>query len=310
MKEIYNSLKTYGLNDGEFTFAPAIGGVLVYDMNAGFIWFPMIVMEALGASSIESQFTESIGNYAVNLGGMYVGGVAGGAAGGTVAAGTLLMFSKTLRIMLRRTLGGAVGNAVEGAVGGAAGVAKGTALALGLSGGVLAVSVLGGAYIGGLFGKKLVRKLHFQDPPAELATYPKQIIHHVEIVTPSIWAKSLEISKKMKDKIVSTITREGENDRNSLVLCIVTRFKPETGEMKALVDRIKAETREQEKDNPALLKPVAKLYGTSRKLLGNARVGFFNLSRYVDVIRFENPDVVRPLINTIKAQGIPVVERI
>lgn len=54
MKEIYSGLKAYGLNDGEFTFAPAIGGVLVYDINIGFIWFPLIVMQALGTAGVES----------------------------------------------------------------------------------------------------------------------------------------------------------------------------------------------------------------------------------------------------------------
>ncbi len=301
MKEIYACLEAYGLNDGEFTFAPAIGGVLVYDLNAGFIWFPLIVMEALGASTLESQLTESIGNMAGNYGGMYVGGVAGGA----VAAGAMLMFSKSLRMMLKRTLGGAFGNAV----GSAAGVAKGTAIVLGFSGGFLAVSVLGGAYLGGLFGKKVVRELGFRDPPAELTAYPEQIIHHIEILSPSIFAKSLETAKKTKDKIVSVITREDVEDRDSLVLCIVTRFKPQTGELNALVDRIKSETKEQEKNRPTFLKPVLKLYGSSRKLLGNARTGFFNLSKYVDAIRFKNSEVLQPLVNTVKAQGIPLVEK-
>lgn len=303
MKEIYTCLEAFGLNDGEFTFAPAIGGVLAYDMNAGFIWFPMIVMEALGASVIESQVTESIGNYAGKLGGMYVGWAAGGAAGGAVA---MLMLGKTLRRMLLRKM--FVGNAVKGAVGSAAGVAKGTAMALGFSGGFLAISVLGGAYLGALFGKKVVRKMGFRDPPEELTPYPEQIIHHIEILAPSIFAKSLETSKKAKDEIVSVITKEDIEDRDSLVLCIVTRFKPQTGELGSLVDRIKSETKEQEKSRPALLKPVSKLWGSSKELLGNARVGYFNLSRYVDAIRFKNAEVLRPLINTIKAQGIPLVE--
>lgn len=303
MKEIYTCLEAFGLNDGEFTFAPAIGGVLAYDMNAGFIWFPMIVMEALGASVIESQVTESIGNYAGKLGGMYVGWAAGGAAGGAVA---MLMLGKTLRRMLLRKM--FVGNAVKGAVGSAAGVAKGTAMALGFSGGFLAISVLGGAYLGALFGKKVVRKMGFRDPPEELTPYPEQIIHHIEILAPSIFAKSLETSKKAMDEIVSVITKEDIEDRDSLVLCIVTRFKPQTGELGSLVDRIKSETKEQEKNRPALLKPVSKLWGSSKELLGNARVGYFNLSRYVDAIRFKNAEVLRPLINTIKAQGIPLVE--
>ena len=68
MKDIYACLEAFGLNEGDFTFAPAIGGVLVYDMNAGLIWFPMIVMEALGASILESQITVSIGNFTANLG--------------------------------------------------------------------------------------------------------------------------------------------------------------------------------------------------------------------------------------------------
>ncbi len=299
MKEIYACLEAFGLNDGEFTFAPAIGGVLVYDMNTGFIWFPMIVMEALGVSILESQVTESIGNYAGKLGGMYVGGAAGGAAGGAVAAGAMLMLSNTLRMILRRTLGSAVGSA--------AGVAKGTAMVLGFSGGFLAISVLGGAYLGGLFGTKVVRKLGFRDPPEELTPYPEQIIHHIDILAPSVFTKSLEASKKAKDKIISVITKEDIEDRDSLVLCIVTRFKPQTGELRSLVDRIKSETKEQEKSRPVLLKPASKLWGSSKELLVNARVGYFNLSKYVDAIRFKNAEVLQPLINTIKAQGIPLV---
>lgn len=305
MKEIYACLEAFGLNEGEFTFAPAVGGVLVYDMKAGFIWFPMIVMEALGASTLESQITEAIGNYAGKLGGMYVGGAAGGAMGGAVATGAMLMLSKTLRMMLRRTLGGAIGSAVKGA----AGVAKGSAMVVGFSGGFLAVSVLGGVYLGGLLGNKVVRKLGFRDPPEELTPYPEQIIHHIEILAPSLFAKSLETSKKAKDEIVSVITKEDIEDRDSLVLRIVTRFKPQTGELRSLVDRIKSETKEQEKSRPALLKPVSKLWGSSKELLGNARVGYFNLSRYVDAIRFKNAEVLQPLINTIKAQGIPLVEK-
>lgn len=301
MKEIYACLEAFGLNDGEFTFAPAIGGVLVYDMNAGFIWFPMIAMEALGASTLESQITESIGNYAGKLGGMYVGGAAGGAAGGAVAAGAMLMLSKTLRMMLRSALGGAVGNTV--------GVARGTAMVLGFSGGLLAISILGGAYLGGLVGEKAVRKLGFRDPPEELTPYPEQIIHHIEILAPSIFAKSLEASKNAKDKIISVFTKKDIEDRDSLVLCIVTRFKPQTGELSSLVDRIKSEAKEQEKSRPALLKPVSKLWGSSQGLLGNARVGYFNLSKYVDAIRFKNTEALQPLINTIKAQGIPLVEK-
>jgi len=301
MKEIYACLEAFGLNDGEFTFAPAIGGVLVYAMNAGFIWIPMIVMEALGAPILESQITESIGNYAGKLGGMY----AGWAAGGAVATGAMFMLSKTFRIMLRGSFGGAV----KSAVGSAAGVAKGTVMVLGLSGGFLAISVLGGAYLGGLFGKKVVRKLGFRDPPEELTPYPEQIIHHIEILAPSLFAKSLETSKKAKDEIVSVITKEDIEDRDSLVLCIVTRFKPQTGELRSLVDRIKSETKEQEKSRPALLKPVLKLWGSSKELFGNARVGYFNLSKYVDAIRFKNAEVLQPLINTIKAQGIPLVEK-
>jgi len=258
-------------------------------------------MEALGAPILESQITESIGNYAGNLGGIYVGG----AAGGAVVAGAMLMLSKTLRIILRRTLGGAVGSAV----GSAAGVAKGTAVVLGFSGGFLAISVLGGVYLGGLFGKKVVRKFGFRDPPEELTPYPEQIIHHIEILAPSLFAKSLETSKKAKDEIVSVITKEDIEDRDSLVLCIVTRFKPQTGELRSLVDRIKSETKEQEQSRPALLKPVSKLWGSSKKLLGNARVGYFNLSKYVDAIRFKNAEVLQPLINTIKAQEIPLVEK-
>jgi len=306
MKEIYVCLEAFGLNDGEFTFAPAIGGVLVYDMNAGFIWFPLIVMEALGAPILESQITESIGNYAGKLGGMYVGGATGGAAGGAVAAGAMLMLSKTIRMMLRRTF---VGSSVKGAVGSAAGVAKGTAMVLGFSGGFLAISVLGGAYLGGLFGNKAVRKLGFRDPPEELTPYPEQIIHHIEILAPSIFAKSLETSKKAKDEIVSVITKENIEDRDSLVLCIVTRFKPQTGELRSLVDRIKSETKEQQKSRPAHLKPVSKLWGSSKELFGNARVGYFNLSKYVDAIRFKNAEVLQPLINTIKAQGVPLIEK-
>ena len=301
MKDIYACLEAFGLNEGEFTFAPAIGGVLVYDMNAGLIWFPMIVMEALGASILESQITESIGNYTANLGGKFVGG----AAGGAVAAGAMLMLSKTLRMMLRRTLGGAVGGAVVGA----AGAAKGTAMVLGVSGGFLAISVLAGAYLGGLFGKKAVRKLGFRDPPEELTPYPEQIIHHIEILAPSIFAKFLETSKKAKDKIVSVITKEDIENRDSLVLCIVTRFKPQTGELSSLVDLIKNETKQQEKSRTVLLKPVSRLWGSSKELLGNARVGYFNLSAYVDAIRFKNAEVLQPLLNTIKAQGIPVVEK-
>lgn len=305
MKEIYACLEAFGLNEGEFTFAPAVGGVLVYDMKAGFIWFPMIVMEALGAPVLESQITESIGNYAGKIGGMYVGGAAGGAMGGAVATGAMLMLSKTLRMMLRRTLGGAIGSAVKGA----AGVAKGSAMVVGFSGGFLAVSVLGGVYLGGLLGNKVVRKLGFRDPPEELTPYPEQIIHHIEILAPSLFAKSLETSKKAKGEIVSVITKEDIEDRDSLVLRIVTRFKPQTGELRSLVDRIKSETKEQEKSKSAFLKPVSKLWGSGKELLGNARVGYFNLSRYVDAIRFKNAEVLQPLINTIKAQGIPLVEK-
>ena len=293
MKEIYACLEAFGLKDGEFTFAPAIGGVLVYDMNAGFIWFPMIVMEALGSSIVESQITESIGNYTAKLGGIYVGG----AVGGAVAAGTMLMLSSTLRMMVRTALGGAVG------------VAWGTTIVLGFSGGLLATSMIGGAYLGGLAGKKAVRQLGFRDPPEELTPYPEQIIHHIEILAPSIFAKSLEASKKAKDKIVSVITKKDIEDRESLVLCIVTRFKPQTGELRSLVDRINSEAKEQEKCRRAFLKPVSKLWGSSRGLLGNARVGYFNLSRYVDAIRFKNAEVLQPLINTIKVQGIPLVEK-
>jgi len=309
MKEIYACLEEFGLNDGEFTFAPAIGGVLVYNINTGFIWFPMIVMEALGTSVVESQITESIGNYAGTLGGMYIGGAAGGAAGAAAAAGTMLVLSKTLRIMLRRTLGGAVGSALKGAVGSAAGAAKGTAMVLGFSGGFLAVSVLAGVYLGGLVGKKAVRKLGFQDPPEELTPYPKQIIHHIEILVPSILAKSLDTSKKAKDAIVSVITKKDIEHRGSLVLCIVTRFKPQTGELSSLVNRIKSETKVQEKNRPVIIKPVSKLWGSGKELLGNARVGYFNLSKYVDTIRFKNTEALQPLINTIKAQEIPLVEK-
>jgi len=309
MQEIHACLKAFGLKDGEFTFAPAIGGVLVYDINTGFIWFPMIVMEALGDPVLESQVTEFIGNYAVNLGGMYVGGAVGGAAAGSVAAGTMLMLSKTLRAMLKRTLGGAVGGAVKGAVGSAAGAAKGTAVLMGFSGGLLTLSVLGGVYIGGLFGKKAVRKLGFRDPPEELTPYPEQIIHHIEILAPSIFAKSLEISKKAKDKIVSVFTRADKDHRESLVLVIVTRFKPQTGKLKSLVDQIKNETKEQEQGKPALLQPVSKLWGYSKVLLGNARVGFFNLSKDVNAIRFKNAEVLQPLKDTIKVQGIPLLEK-
>ena len=304
MKEIYASLEVFGLNKGEFTFAPAIGGVLVYDMNTGFIWFPMIVMEALGTSVVESQITESIGNNAGKIGGMYIGGAAGGTAGGAVAAGSMLILSKTLRMMLRNTLGSTVGN-----IGSVAGVAKGTAMIMGVSGGFLTISVLGGAYLGGLFGNKIIRQLGFRDPPEELTPYPKQIIHHIEILAPSLFAKSLETSKKAKDKIVSVTTKEDIEGSNSLVLCIVTRFKPQTGELGSLVDHIKSETKEQEKNRPALLKPVSKLWGSSKELLGNARVGYFNLSKCVDAIRFKNAEVLQPLINTIKAQEIPLVEK-
>ena len=305
MKEIYACLEAFGLKDGEFTFAPAIGGVLAYDINAGFIWFPKIVMMALGTSIVESQATEFIGNYAGKLGGIYIGGVAGGAAAGATAAGAMLMFSNTLRTMAKRVLGGAVSNAV----GSAAGVAKSTAMVVGFSGGFLAISVLGGAYIGGLVGIKAVRKSGFRDPPEEFTAYPKNTIHHIEIVSPSIYAKTLEVSKKAKDKIVSVFTKEEIEDRGSLVLCIVTRFKPQTGELRSLVDQIKRKAKQQEKSRQSLLKPVSKLWGSSQVLLGNAWVGYFNLSKYINAIRFKNADVLQPLINTIKAQEIPLIEK-
>jgi len=305
MQEIHACLKAFGLKDGEFTFAPAIGGILVYDINSGFIWFPMIVMEALGASIIELQVTESIGNYAGKPGGIYIGGAAGGATAGAAAAGAMLMFSKTLRMTAKRVLGGTVSNAV----GSAAGVAKSTAMVVGFSGGLLAISVLGGAYIGGLIGIKAVRKSGFRDPPEELTAYPKKAIHHIEIVSPSIFAKMLEASKKAKDKIVSVFTKEDIEDRNSLVLCIVTRFKPQTGELRSLLEQIKRKAKQQEKSRQPLLQPVSKLWGSSQVLLGNAWVGYFNLSKYIHAIRFKNADVLQPLINTIKAQEIPLIEK-
>ncbi len=75
MKKIHACLRKFGLNDDEFTLAPTISGILVYDIKAGFIWFPNIVMEALGAPILKSQITESIGNNAGQLGGVYAGGV-------------------------------------------------------------------------------------------------------------------------------------------------------------------------------------------------------------------------------------------
>ena len=45
IKEIHACLRKFGLNDDEFTLAPAIGGILVYDIKAGFIWFPNIVIK-------------------------------------------------------------------------------------------------------------------------------------------------------------------------------------------------------------------------------------------------------------------------
>lgn len=305
MQEIYTCLEAFGLQDGEFTFAPAIGGVLVYDIKAGFIWLPMIVMEALGASSLESQITESIANNAAKLGGIYIGGVTGGA----VAAGTMLILSRTLRVMLTRALGGTVGSAVKGAVGSAAGVAKSTAMVVGFSGGLLAISVIGGAYLGGLLGKKVIRNPGFRDPPEELTAYPQQIIHHIEVLEPSIFAKSIETSKKAKDKIFSVLTKADVEHRDSLVLCIVSRFKPQTGELSALAEQTKSETKEQEKSRPVLLQPVAKFFNSGKKLFDNVRVGYFNLSKDIDAIRFKNSEVLQPLINTVKAQEIPIVEK-
>lgn len=296
MREIHTALREFGLNDGEFTFAPAIGGVLVYDSNSGLIWFPMIVMEALGTSAIESQFTESIGNYAGNLSGMYVGGATGGAITGAVASGTLLSLSKTLRMF------------VKNARRGVSGASKVSLKTLGFSGGFLAVSILGGAYVGQLIGKKAVQKWGFVDPPKEMTPYPENIIHHIEIFSPSMIAKYLDVLKTTKDKIFSRFKKQDTEHRNSIVLYIVTRFKPQTGELSALVNRTSSKVEEQQKSRGTLLKPISWLKGISRKLFASTRVASFNLTTYVDAIRFKDSEVLKPLINTIKAQGIALIE--
>ena len=155
MKEIHACLETFGLNDGEFTFAPAIGGVLVYDKNAGFIWFPRKVMQALGVSSVESKENESIGNYAAEVAGKSVGGAIGGTLSGAATAGVMLIFSRTLRTTLEMELGGTVGQAAK--------AAKLSLTVLGFSKGLLAIPIFVGAYFGQLVGKKVVRKFGFNN---------------------------------------------------------------------------------------------------------------------------------------------------
>lgn len=39
MKKIHACLRKFGLNDDEFTLAPAIGGILVYDIKQGLFGF-------------------------------------------------------------------------------------------------------------------------------------------------------------------------------------------------------------------------------------------------------------------------------
>lgn len=178
--------------------------------------------------------------------------------GGAVSVGVALTLSKTLRLIVRNALGGV------------SGVAKVTVKTLAFPGGFVAISILTGAYLGQLAGKKAIRRWGFRDPPQELTPYPDQVIHHIEILSPSIFARSLDAVKNTKDKIFSVVRKHEPEARDSLVLCIVTRFKPRTGELKSSVNQARSEVNRQEKSRAVRLIPVSQLRGAGQGLLVRA----------------------------------------
>ncbi len=192
--EILATLLYFGLKEDRFTFAPASGGVLVFSVEYGIMWFPKTIMDLLGVQMIRSRGVEETLQYLGELAGSRAGWAVGWTAGGAAAAVATI-----------------------------AGVSTG-----------LWIPVAAGTFIGSQLGSIAMKRLGFRGPPKELAAYPLILIDHVEVLTPSYLAQFYEQTKNLVKKSKQMLTGEKGEDQNPVVVTVVKRFKSSTEELKSL----------------------------------------------------------------------------
>ena len=61
--EILATLLYFGLKEDRLTFAPASGGVVVFSLDHGILWFPKAIMDLLGVQMIRSRGVEKTLQY-------------------------------------------------------------------------------------------------------------------------------------------------------------------------------------------------------------------------------------------------------
>ena len=192
--EIMVTLLYFGLKEDRFTFASASGGVLVFSLDHGILWFPKTILDLLGVQMIRSRGVEKtlqyLGEIAGSRAGWMVGWTAGGAAE-TVA--TIAGFSSGLWI-----------------------------------------PVVAGTFIGSQIGAMAMKRLGFRESPKELAAYPLILVDHVEVLTPSYLAQVYEQTKNLVTKSKQKLTGQKGKDKNPVVMTVVKRFKSSTEELKSL----------------------------------------------------------------------------
>lgn len=192
--EILGTLLYFGLKKDRFTFAPATGGVLVFSLDHGILWFPKAIMDLLGVQMIRSLGVEETLQYLGEIAGSRAGWVVGWTAGGAAAAvATIAGFSTGLWI-----------------------------------------PVAAGTFIGSQIGAIAMKRLGFRGPPKELAAYPLLLVDHVEILTPSYLVQAYEQTKSLVNKSRERLTGRSGEGKSPIVVTVVKRFKSSTEELKSL----------------------------------------------------------------------------
>jgi hypothetical protein len=253
---LYLALKEFGLPDDKFSFAPARGGVLSFLEGEGLIWITKPLIEAFGAS-IESHLTQRLGNKSAESAGSYGGGILGAYAGTTVATATIFA---------------------------------------GLSGGLLAIPIVGGAMLGAVIGKNVMKKIGLRDPPSDLSTFSLSILDHVEVISSSFLNKMVDSGKSMKNKIL--FTSESKFPTESVVLTIVPKFSPWVLDNKQeLKDSAKKSSKKKEKDIDDLVETTIQI--TNKIKLKDKKIA----------MTFSSINHLNPLLKTLEAQGITVLHK-
>ena len=199
--EILATLLHFGLKEDRFTFAPASGGVVVFSLDHGILWFPKTIMDLLGVQMIRSRGVEETLQYLGELAGARAGWAVGWSAGGAAAA---------LAALAEISTG-------------------------------LWIPIAAGTFIGSQIGTIAMKRLGFRGPPKELAAYPLLMVDHVELLSPSYLVQAYEQTMNLLSKSSERLTGSKSEAKNSSVMTVVKRFKASTEEMKELKKKMEAQ---------------------------------------------------------------------